>query len=453
MRNPLPRPRRRRTPEFEALVDQIYRMMTQRDDVSAAPSAQPGGAAPGTLGDSPLPQASVDGLSGLAEILHGRHQGAADLADLADSLGLAVDDLLPLVDALVLLGFADLCGDVLALSPSGRIFAGASIQDSKEIFARASLDRAPLVRTIFRALRGSADGNLPAGFFTDILRPSFGAEEAARQLNVAVNWGRYAELYAYDASSGQIIREDHGIGTALAAVAEPARRGALHLYLGAAPGSGKTFTMLREGRALRDRGEDVVIGFVQPHGRPRTAATGPRRRPRLPGLRGRLRDHDRDARGGRAPPVARIRRGGRRGGVPRQGSGGRGPRRPGGDRRRHRARPRRGSSPASPRWCASMTWRRSTPTARPASPPPGDSPRRASPSWPRSIWPAWTGATVPRAGRWTTRRSWPSPTRSSWWTCRRRSWPTGYGGASWCRRPDRGRVAERLRAREARAAA
>ena len=345
MRNPLPRPRRRRTPEFEALVDQIYRMMTQRDDVSAAPSAQPGGAAPGTLGDSPLPQASVDGLSGLAEILHGRHQGAADLADLADSLGLAVDDLLPLVDALVLLGFADLCGDVLALSPSGRIFAGASIQDSKEIFARASLDRAPLVRTIFRALRGSADGNLPAGFFTDILRPSFGAEEAARQLNVAVNWGRYAELYAYDASSGQIIREDHGIGTALAAVAEPARRGALHLYLGAAPGSGKTFTMLREGRALRDRGEDVVIGFVQPHGRPRTAATGPRRRPRLPGLRGRLRDHDRDARGGRAPPVARIRRGGRRGGVPRQGSGGRGPRRPGGDRRRHRARPQRGPRP------------------------------------------------------------------------------------------------------------
>ncbi len=115
------------------------------------------------------------------------------------------------------------------------------------------------------------DGNLPAGFFTDILRTSVSEDEATRQLDVAVNWGRYAELYTYDATRGQIIREDQGIGAALADVAEPARHGALHLFLGAAPGSGKTFTMLREGRALRDRGQDVVIGFVQTHGRPRTA--------------------------------------------------------------------------------------------------------------------------------------------------------------------------------------
>jgi len=271
MRNPLARPRRRRTPEYEALVDEIYRMMTQRDSAPATPPAQPAGAGPGTLGDSPLPQATVDGLSGLAEILLGRHDGAADLPDLADNLGLEVDDLLPLVDALVLLGFAELSGERLELSGGGRIFAGASIQDSKEIFARASLDRAPLVRTIYRALRGSVDGNLPAGFFTDVLRTRYGEDEAARQLDVAVNWGRYAELYAYDATRGQIIREDNGIGAALPDLPEPVRRGTLHLYLGAAPGSGKTFTMLREGRALRDRGEDVVIGFVQTRGRPRTA--------------------------------------------------------------------------------------------------------------------------------------------------------------------------------------
>ena len=271
MPNPLARPRRRRTSDFEALVDQIYRMMTQRDSVPAATPARPGSAGVGTLGDSPLPQATVDGLSGLAEVLLGRHDGAADLADLADNLGLEVDDLLPLVDALVLLGFAGLDGERLSLSRGGRIFAGASIQDSKEMFARAALDRAPLVRTIYRALRGSLDGNLPAGFFTDILRTHAGEDEASRQLDVAVNWGRYAELYAYDATRGQIIREEHGIGAALADLTQPARRGTLHLYLGAAPGSGKTFTMLRDGRALRDRGEDVVVGFAQARGRPRTA--------------------------------------------------------------------------------------------------------------------------------------------------------------------------------------
>jgi NitT/TauT family transport system ATP-binding protein len=271
MPNPLPRPRRRRTPDFDAFVDEIYRLMTHRDSVPAEPAAHTGGARAGTVGDSPLPLATVDGLSGLAEILLGRHDGAADLPDLADNLGLEVDELLPLVDALVMLGFAELSGERLVLSREGRIFAGASIQDSKEIFARASLDRAPLVRTIYRALGNSLDGNLPSGFFTDILRTKFGEEEATRQLDVAVNWGRYAELYAYDATRGQIIREDNGIGAMLADPAEPVRRGTLHLYLGAAPGSGKTFSMLREGQVLRDRGEDVVVGLARTRGRPRTA--------------------------------------------------------------------------------------------------------------------------------------------------------------------------------------
>jgi len=269
--NPLPRPRRRRTPDFDELVDQIYRMMTQREQVSAtAPAATSGGADAGTVSDTPLPQATVDGLSGLAEVLIARHGGAADLADLADTLGLEVDDLLPLVDALVMLGFADLRDDRLELTGNGQVFAGASIQDSKEIFARASLGRAPLVRTIYRGLRASQDDTLPAALFTDILRTSYSEEDSARQLDVAVNWGRYAELYDYDAARGQIIREEQGIGATIADAPEPVRRGSLTVYLGAAPGAGKTFTMLREGRARRAQGEDVVIGFADTRGRPHT---------------------------------------------------------------------------------------------------------------------------------------------------------------------------------------
>ncbi len=266
MPNPLPRPRRRRTPDFDELVDQIYRMMTRRP----APGEQRAAKPAGTVSDTPLPQASVDGLSGLAEILLARHGGAADLADLADSLGLEVDDLLPLVDALVLLSFAELRDDRLELTGNGRVFAGASIQDSKEIFARASLENAPLVRTIYRSLRGSMDGALPAGFFTDILRASFGEEDAARQLDVAVNWGRYAELYDYDAARGLIMREEQGIGATIAEAPGPASKGSLTAYLGAAPGSGTTYTMLKEGRALRDQGEDVVVGFVETNDRPHT---------------------------------------------------------------------------------------------------------------------------------------------------------------------------------------
>ncbi len=45
----------------------------------------------------------------------------------------------------------------------------------------------------------------------------------------------------------------------------------MRIYLGAAPGVGKTFAMLNEGRRRRERGTDVVVGFVETHGRAHTA--------------------------------------------------------------------------------------------------------------------------------------------------------------------------------------
>ena len=50
----------------------------------------------------------------------------------------------------------------------------------------------------------------------------------------------------------------------------PRRRGRLRIYLGAAPGVGKTFAMLDEGWRRRERGTDVVVGWIDDHGRART---------------------------------------------------------------------------------------------------------------------------------------------------------------------------------------
>src|SRR5882757_7625752 len=49
-------------------------------------------------------------------------------------------------------------------------------------------------------------------------------------------------------------------------------RGRLRIYLGAAPGVGKTFAMLNEGWRRHERGTDVVIGYVETHHRPNTEA-------------------------------------------------------------------------------------------------------------------------------------------------------------------------------------
>ena len=48
---------------------------------------------------------------------------------------------------------------------------------------------------------------------------------------------------------------------------EQSERAWLRVYLGAAPGVGKTYQMLRDGHLLRDQGVDVAIGFIETYGR------------------------------------------------------------------------------------------------------------------------------------------------------------------------------------------
>jgi two-component system sensor histidine kinase KdpD len=92
--------------------------------------------------------------------------------------------------------------------------------------------------------------------------------------------------------------------------APPPRRGTLRVYLGAAPGSGKTFAMLREGQARRAQGEDVVVGFVETYGRPRTVEAIGRLevvpRLRVPYRGTTLEDMDLDAVLERRPQVALV---------------------------------------------------------------------------------------------------------------------------------------------------
>jgi two-component system sensor histidine kinase KdpD len=87
-------------------------------------------------------------------------------------------------------------------------------------------------------------------------------------------------------------------------------RGRLRIYLGMAPGVGKTFAMLNEARRRKERGTDVVVGFVETYGRPQTiAAVGdleivPRRKIPYGGVV--VEEMDTDAVIARAPDVALV---------------------------------------------------------------------------------------------------------------------------------------------------
>jgi NitT/TauT family transport system ATP-binding protein len=211
----LPRPRDRHGSRFEALVDTIYGILTGREqaaadalEAEAAAQAAPGQAVRpmATPINTPLPDVSTGGLSGLLEILAARG-GRDGLAEIADDLSFEIDDLLPLTDAAVMLTLARIDGSDIEITADGKEFAAADILTSKQLFARYTAKHAPLVRTITQALAATADHTLRIGFFIDILRRGFSLSEARSQLDTAIDWGRYAELYDYDSDDEELTLE------------------------------------------------------------------------------------------------------------------------------------------------------------------------------------------------------------------------------------------------------
>jgi NitT/TauT family transport system ATP-binding protein len=203
-RVPLHRPRDRKHPRFLEIVDYIYRVLTQPDALPALEPEQPAPLAgePAKQQRYPmLPHARSGGVAGLLELLVDRG-GQDDIYRLADELAFEIDDLLPLVESAAMLGFIQVKEGDAEITEEGRRFAEAGILRRKELF-RVAVMRIPLIRQIVKSLESKTDHSMPDEFFRDLLEEHFSAEETERQLETATNWGRYAELFDRDASTGR----------------------------------------------------------------------------------------------------------------------------------------------------------------------------------------------------------------------------------------------------------
>lgn len=199
----IPHPRDHKMPAFVELVDAIYRALTKPDHTGELLPASEGTHATGRKHIIMLPHTRPGGVAGLLEILADQG-GRADLHQLARDLSLEVDALLPAVDTAVLLGMLKVEEGDAIITPQGQEFAAADIQQRKAIFRKAALANVPLLRQMEQALRAKANRTLPAEFFHDLLDEHFSEEEAHRQLETALQWGRYAEIFDYDASTGKL---------------------------------------------------------------------------------------------------------------------------------------------------------------------------------------------------------------------------------------------------------
>ncbi|HET9407084.1 MAG TPA: nitrate/sulfonate/bicarbonate ABC transporter ATP-binding protein [Candidatus Sulfotelmatobacter sp.] len=213
----LKHPRDRKSARFVELVDYIYKVMTEPEVEHTLPDADataeivlPSG---GLSKQAPLrtqryqilPHARVGGIAGLIELLHDKG-GREDLFRLSDELVMDVEDLLPIVEACAVLGFATLKEGDVQITPEGVAFADADIQRRKELFREAALRHVMILKQISNILKRKSDHSIADEFFHDILDEHFAEDEVHRQFETAMNWGRYAEIFDYDRESGRLVQ-------------------------------------------------------------------------------------------------------------------------------------------------------------------------------------------------------------------------------------------------------
>jgi len=154
-----------------------------------------------------LPHTKVGAIAGLIELLDGK-AGRADISALASELSMEVDDIFPLIEASAFLDFGEIKEGDFIITGRGKEFSDADTLKKKELFREAALNNIQLVKQILDVLKSTSKHRMSSEFFVEILENHFTADEAQNQLETAIDWGRYAEIFAYDSDNDELYLEE-----------------------------------------------------------------------------------------------------------------------------------------------------------------------------------------------------------------------------------------------------
>lgn len=213
---PLAHRRDRDSTAFKQLVDSIYSVLTTPragERHVAAPAVATGGRGRPTGGAARaarLPTARAGAMNGFIELVE-EAGGKEDLYELAGNrLHLDLEDLIPIVDAAELLGLVRVSHGDVELTAEGQRYAAAGVTERKELFRQQVLACVQELGRMVAVLQSKANHRMPREFFLDLLERRYGPAEAERQLETLIDWGRYAELFAYDEASRTLFLESNG---------------------------------------------------------------------------------------------------------------------------------------------------------------------------------------------------------------------------------------------------
>jgi len=209
---PFPRPRNRDDAQVRALVDEVYTLMTSPAALGPRVPAQ--AAAP--IGYR-LPDADISQMEAVLDLLHeSPFFGRADLPHLAEEAGLTDDDLLPACEAMQLLGLVTIeRGDITATA-LGRSYYETEPPERKVLFGKQLLAHVALAAHIRRELEQSENGEVGEEAILRAMEAYLKPDEAERVLRIAIDWGRYGEVYGYSFNSGMLTLPEEENGGAAA---------------------------------------------------------------------------------------------------------------------------------------------------------------------------------------------------------------------------------------------
>lgn len=204
----LPHPRSDLDPRFRNQIDRVYTLMTTPQTRMETSMGVMETHQPIDLGYR-LPEANIAEITGLLETLNApENQGKMDLPDVADTLNLDIDELFPLTELLEILHFAKVSKGDITITDAGKAFVEADILERKKIFLEHLKKYVPLARYIYDQLTRHPRHRALEEHFLSLLEDYLTEKEASRVLETVIEWGRYAELFAYDYNAGVLSLEN-----------------------------------------------------------------------------------------------------------------------------------------------------------------------------------------------------------------------------------------------------
>ena len=201
----LPHPRDNQSEDFRALVDKVYTLMTspmdKREGVGYTFKTIDMGYR--------LPKVEISEIMGFIETLaSSEYEERVDLPQLAEDLHLEIDDLFPITEILEILRFARVSKGDIEMTQSAKQLGEADILTRKRIFADHLMSYVPLIKHIRRCLDAEDDHKVSEDFILEELEEHLSDQAAEDVLKIAIDWGRYAEIFAYDYNSGILSLEN-----------------------------------------------------------------------------------------------------------------------------------------------------------------------------------------------------------------------------------------------------